>query len=135
MLTKKRLRHLYDQIDDDSTSMKACLLTLCLYPDRAVVSEAIALLMQFAEGTKRIIRVAKLTRVVSVEGNYENFQHVSERAPCLHLWLYLHECVLAVSYFVMVNVSHVCSQIIECNREILNMVEAFETWGRLSDPV
>ena len=87
VLTKKRLRHLYDQIDDDSTSMKACLLTLCLYPDRAVVSEAIALLMQFAEGTKRIIRVAKLTRVVSVEGNYENFQHVSERAPCLHLWL------------------------------------------------
>ena len=91
----KTLEHLYDRIDNDTTSIKACLLTLCLYPDRAVVSEAIGLLMQFAEGTKKIIRVAKLTHLVDVKGQDQSFKRVSERASFIYSFI----CINIFSQF------------------------------------
>ena len=59
--------------------MLGCLLSLCLYPDTRVVSQAMSLLTTLHSKTQNLLKIAKNTRIISKSTIYEPFQSLAQK--------------------------------------------------------
>ena len=62
-----------------SDYMLGCLLSLCLYPDTEVVSQAMSLLTTLHSKTQNLLKIAKRTRIISTSKVYKPFRYLGQK--------------------------------------------------------